>query len=103
MGLVCDLNSIMAQIPPLFNDNQQLDEPEIVDYLANRVPRSHRSMMILKGLNPETGYLATFVKHYKRVETIDNIAMAKFYASDKDKDNKKKKRSKNTKECKDNS
>ena len=33
VGLVCDLNSRMPYMPPLFNDNQQLDESELVDCL----------------------------------------------------------------------
>ena len=51
MGLVHDLNSRMAQIPPLFDKNQQLDESELVDYLAKKAPRSHKAMLISKGFN----------------------------------------------------
>ena len=47
VGLVCDLNSRMAQMPPLFDKNQQLDESELVDSLANKAPRSHKAMLIL--------------------------------------------------------
>ena len=60
VGLVCD-HSSMAQMPPLFNDNQQLDESELVDSLANKAPRSHKVMMILQCFNPEAGHLETFV------------------------------------------
>ena len=86
VGLVHDLNSILAQIPPLFNDNQQLDESEIVDSLASKSPRTHKAMMISQVLNTETGDLATFVEHCERAETTDNIAMAKFLASYSDSD-----------------
>ena len=68
-------------MPPLFNDNQQLDESEIVDSLANKALRTHKAMRISQGFNPETGDLATFVKHYERAETTDKISMAKFPAS----------------------
>ena len=98
VGLVRDLNSSMAQMSPLFNENRQLDESKLVDYLATKAPRSHKAMMISQGFNPETVYLATFSEHCERDETTDNIAMAKFYVSDKDNDSKKnKKRSKRTK------
>ena len=63
VGLVCDLNSRMAQMPPFFNDNQQLDEYKIVDSLANKAPMTHTDMMISKGFNPETGDLATFIEN----------------------------------------
>ena len=97
--LVHDLNSRMTQMPPLFNDNQQLEKYETVDSLANKAPRTHKDMIISKGFNPETGDLATFVEHSERAETTDNIAMAKFSASDEDSNTtRNKKRSKKTKE-----
>ena len=61
-GLVRGLNSRMAHIPSLFDKNQQLDESELVDSLANKLPRIHKSMIILQGFNPETGYLATLCR-----------------------------------------
>ena len=102
LGLVCNHNSRMAQMPPLFNNNQHLDESEIVDLLANKVPRTHKVMMILQGFNTETGYLATLVEHSEQAETTDNISMTKFPASDEDRDTMKNtKCSKNTKERED--
>ena len=83
-GLVRDLNASMAQMPPLFDENQQLDNSELVDSLSNKAPRSHKAMLISQGFNPETRYLETFVKHCKRAETTENIAGAKFAASDED-------------------
>ena len=74
---------------PLFNYKQQLDEYEIVDSLANKAPRSHKAMLISQGFNPETVDLLTFIEHYERAETTDNIATAKFSASDEDSDTKK--------------
>ena len=84
MGLVCDLNLIMAQMPPLFNDNQYSDESEIVDSLANKAPRAHMDMMLSQGFNSKTGYIETFVEHCKQAETTDNISMANFPFSDYD-------------------
>ena len=79
----------------MIDENQQLDESELVDSLANKAPRSHKAMLISQSFNPETGYLVTFVEHCKRAETTDNIAVAKFSASDKDSNTKRnKKRSK---------
>ena len=63
VGLVCDINLRMAQMPPMFEENQQLDESKLVDYLANKAPRSHKAMLILQGFNTETRYLATFVEN----------------------------------------
>ena len=84
VGLVRDLNSRMAQLPPLFKDSQILDESELVDSLANKAPGSHKAMLISQVFNPETANIETFVEHCERAETTDNIAGAKFAASDED-------------------
>ena len=94
VGLACDLNSRMAQLPPLFEDSQVLDESELVDSLTNKGPRSHKAMMIAQGFNPDTATLETFVEHCERTETTDNITGVKFAASDEDSELRKKKRTK---------
>ena len=48
-------------------------------------------MLISQGFNLETGYLATFVEHFERAETTDNISMDKFSAAYKESDTKRKK------------
>ena len=82
VGLVRDLNSRTAQLLPLFEDSQKLDESELVDSLANKAPRSHKAMLIAKTFNLETADLETFVEHCERAETTDNITREKFAASD---------------------
>ena len=52
-GLVRDLNSRTAHMPPLFDENQQLDESELVDYLAKKAPRNHKAMLISEGFSPK--------------------------------------------------
>ena len=94
VGLVRDLNSRMAQLPPLFEDSQMLDESELVDSLANKAPITHKAMLISKGFNPETANIETFVEHCERAETTNDIAGTKFAASDEDSDPRKKKRTK---------
>ena len=91
-GLVCDLNSRMAQIPPLFQESQQLDKPELVDSLANKAPRRQKAMLISQGFNPKTGYLKTFMEHCKQAETMEKITGANFAASDEDSDTKREKK-----------
>ena len=86
VGLVRNLNSRMAQMSLLFNDNQQSDKSEIVDSLANKAPRTHKSTMISQGINPKTGDLATFVENRKRDKTTDNIDLSNIPASDSDRD-----------------
>ena len=100
--LVRDLNSRMAQMPPMFDENQQLDESELVNSLANKAPRSHKAMLISQGFNPETGYLATFLEHCKRADNTNNISVARFSASDKDIDTKRKKKCSEFKEREEN-
>ena len=68
-------------MPPLFYKNQQLDESEPVDYLANKAPRSHKAMFILQVFNLEAVDLETFVEHFERADTTDNIATERFSAS----------------------
>ena len=54
-------------------------------------------MLISQGFNPKKVDLATFVEHCEQDNTTDNIAVAKFSASDKYSDTKiNKKRSKFT-------
>ena len=57
VGFFRNLNARMAQMPPLFQENQQLDESELVDSFANKSPRSHKAVLISQGFNPETGDL----------------------------------------------
>ena len=102
VGLVRDINSRMAQIPPLFEENHQQDESELLDSLANKAPRSHKDMLILQGFNAETRDLATFVEYCERAKTTDNIAVAKFSASDEDSDTKRHKKRSKFKEREDN-
>ena len=90
--LVRDLNSRMAQLPPLFEESQKLDESELVDSRANKAPRTHKAMLIAQGFNPETADPETFVEHCERAEITGDIAGAKFAASDEDSEPRKKKR-----------
>ena len=92
MGLVRDINSRMDQLPPLFEDSQKLDEYELVNSLANTAPRTHKAILIAQGFNTETADLETFMEHCKQAETTDNIAGAKFAASDENSEPRKKKR-----------
>ena len=92
MGLVRELNGRMAQMPPLFQESQQLDDSELVDSLANKAPKSHKAMVISQGFNPETVDIENFVEHYEQAETTDDISGAKFSASDEDRDTKRKKK-----------
>ena len=66
----------MVHMPPLFYENQQLDESKLVDYRANKSLSIHKAMLILQGFNQETEYLATFVERWKRYKTTDNISVA---------------------------
>ena len=92
----------MTQMPPMFDNNQQLDKSKLVDYLANKAPRSHKAMLISQGFNPETGDPATFVEHCKRYKTTYNITMDKFSASDKGSNTKIKKKCSKFKESEEN-
>ena len=87
-----DLNSRMAQLPPLFEDIQILGESELVNYLAKKAPRTHKAILIAQGFNTDSADLETFVEHCERAETTDDIAGAKFAASDEESEPRKKKR-----------
>ena len=71
-----------------------LDESELVDSLANKALRSHKAMLISQKFIPETTKVETFVEHCECAETTNDIAMAKFAASDEDSEPRKKKRTK---------
>ena len=70
VGLVRDLNSRMARLPPIFEDSQVLEDSELIDFLANNAPKSHKAMLINQGFNPETSTLETFFEHCERAETM---------------------------------
>ena len=76
VGLVCNLNSRMDQLPPLFEDSQMLDESELVDSLAINSPRNHKAVLIFQGFNPETANLETFMEHCERAETTNDTSSA---------------------------
>ena len=78
-------------MPPLFDESEVMEETELVDFLANKAPKSHKAMLISQGFNPETADLTTFVEHCKRAETTDSIASAKIVASDEEHEPKTKK------------
>ena len=59
VGLVRDLNSRMAHLPPLFDESQVLEESELVDFLSNKALKSPKAILISQGFNPETSSLAT--------------------------------------------
>ena len=59
-------------------------------------------MLILQGLNPETGDLDTFVEHWEQSKTTYNIAVAKSSASDEYSDTKRHKNCSKFKERVDN-
>ena len=99
MGLVRDLNSRMAQLPPLFEDSQVLEKSELVDFLANKALRTHKAMLINQGFNPETSTLETFVEHCERAETTDEIAGSKFAASDEESEPRRKICTKTKSDC----
>ena len=71
----------------------------MVDFLANKAPKSHKAMLINQGFNPETSTLETFVEHCERAETTNDIAGAKFAASDEESEPRRKKRSKTKSDC----
>ena len=85
-------------MPPLFYENQQLDESEMVDFLANKAPRNHKTMLIYQGFDPETVDLEIFMELCERSESTDNISGAKFAASDAESDTKLNKKRPNFKE-----
>ena len=88
-------------MPPLFDENQQLDESELVDSLANKAPRSHKAMLISQGFNPVKGDLANFAEHFEWADTTDNIAVANFSVSDEDSETKRHKKCSKFKEHED--
>ena len=102
VGLVHDLNSSMAHMPPLFDKNQQIVESELVNSLAKKLPRSDKAMLILQGFNPETGYLATVSEHCKQAITMDNISVTKFSIAYEGNDTKRQKKHSNFKKREEN-
>ena len=62
------------QLSPLFEDSQVPEESELVEFLANKAPKSHKAVLINQGFNPEASTLVTFVEDCEHAETTDDIA-----------------------------
>ena len=43
VSFVRDLNSRLAQMQPLFDESHVMEESELVDFLANKAPKSHKA------------------------------------------------------------
>ena len=73
VGYYNNLNSICAQLPPAFNDNQKLSERELIINIAGKAPKPHKKMLIQQGYNPENGSMADLIDYCERAETTENV------------------------------
>jgi hypothetical protein len=78
------LNNMIGQLPPAFDPNQKILEPDFMDILVSRAPKSHREPMVDQGFNPQTATTEEFVEIYERAESKDTIRTKRYDSSSDD-------------------
>jgi hypothetical protein len=57
---------MIGQLPPAFEANQKILEPDLMDILVSKAPKSHRELMVDQGFNPQTATTDEFVEICER-------------------------------------
>ena len=64
---------MIRQLPPAFEANQKILEPDLIDILVSKAPKSHRELMVDQGFNPQTATTDEFVEICERAESKDAL------------------------------
>jgi hypothetical protein len=83
------LNNMIGQLPPTFDPNQKILEPDLMDILVSKAPKSHRELMVDQGFNPQTATTEEFVEICERAEQKDNIRTKHDNSSDDERPTRK--------------
>jgi hypothetical protein len=67
------LNNMIGQLPPAFEANQEILEPDLMDILVSNAPKTHRQLMVEHGFNPQTATTEEFVEICERAENKDAL------------------------------
>jgi hypothetical protein len=67
------LNNMIGQLPPAFEANQKILEPDLMDILVSKAPKTHRELMVEQGFNPQTASTDEFVEICERAESKDAL------------------------------
>ena len=73
VGYYRNLNALTAQLPPLFNETQQITEREMIVTIASKAPKEHKKLLIQHGFNPENGSMEDLIDYCERAETNENV------------------------------
>lgn len=86
VGAVATLNNTLEKLPPGFDEAQKIPESDIMDIMASKAPRGHKSLMTDHGFDPQTATTDEFVEICERAETKAAIRLGKETSSDDDSD-----------------
>ncbi len=75
VGFYRNLNSMNEQLPPLFNDTQEIEEREMIILLASKLPKEYKKMLTSQGYNPENGSMEDLIDYCERVEINLNVEL----------------------------
>jgi hypothetical protein len=78
------LNNMIGQLPPAFEANQKILEPDLIDILVSKAPKSHRELMVDQGFNPQTATTDEFVEICERVESKNALRSNRTRGNDDD-------------------
>jgi hypothetical protein len=63
VGYYNNLNVICVQLPPVFDDTQNLSERELIINIAIKARKPHKKMLIQQGYNPENGIMTDLIDY----------------------------------------
>ena len=60
---------MIGQLPPAFEANQKILDPDLMGILISKALKSHRELMVDQGFNPQTDTTDEFVEICERAES----------------------------------
>jgi hypothetical protein len=67
------LNNMIGQLPPAFEANQKILEPDLMDILVSNAPKTHQQLKVEHGFNPQTATTEEFLEICERAENKDAL------------------------------
>jgi hypothetical protein len=64
---------MIGQLPPAFEANQKILDPDIMDILVSNAPKSHRELITDQGFDAQTATTDQFLEICERAETKEAL------------------------------
>ena len=73
VSAVHTLNNMIGQLPPAFEANQKILDPDIMDILVSNAPKLHRELMVDQGFDAQTATMDEFVEICESAENKEAL------------------------------